>query len=74
MHESELEKKAFDIMLHSKFHNSTPYEIVGPHHAHAKAINPDDLLQHTEQHLQEEAHRAYVNVVLKHRVNLDSRG
>ncbi len=74
LHESEIEKKAFDIMLHSKITNSSPHEIVAPNHILVKSINPDELLQHTEPHLQEEAHRAFVNVVLKHRVHLDSRG
>lgn len=44
LHESDMEKKAFDIMLHNNIPNSSSHEKVSPNHNYVKPINADELL------------------------------
>lgn len=44
LYESDMEKKAFDIMLHSNIPNTTPHEIIAHNHVYVKPINADELL------------------------------
>ncbi len=58
-------------MLHNTPHIEHAHP---PHHINLPPPDPEQLLGHTEAHLQEEAHRAFTNVILKNRTGLDSRG